>query len=409
MSKVIFDEEVTYDKIRRYLDGFLPPVIIVIDNTKMVKKEELEKIMSHMKNVYFEVIGGFREDRPRYVDGKVKIKPKYKDESYTKRVTYTPSELYSIINDFEKIEKGIDKNFTETEKAMYIYGKLCDNIVYGQNNMPWLDEKGFDPDRGLRTLLYGKGVCAGIAITLEEALHRNGIEAHYQNLRHTHGWVVAKLDGKYRALELTFEISKKKGNSYKYEFFSDNTLWNGQGFYNTPYHNTKDDKEEINYKISAYSKDEIEKAKQKIFERNIRNLSVTEGKITRFYFKDTIAELTYDSQGNLKLNFPSQIKYYSKKFTRSDGSSFILVGMGKNDKGEHKYTIFENKTDDIVRYTDLTSEDNLLDLDEKFVSDYLLGRQRLKKRINSYDGNIGRLNENFLYHSKDLESSHLTL
>ena len=160
--------------------------IVILPNTAGQSLEVLRQIAPHVK---FQIIGGYDGEKKR----------KYKEARIQKRTNYTPSEVCSIIERYEELEKGIDPNWSDFEKAIYVYIKLGENILYQ-------DSEGVD-SYNLKTIL-GKGVCAGYASSYKEAMDRLGIECDIVNKPRKHTWNALTIDGTKYLIDLTWDAQK---------------------------------------------------------------------------------------------------------------------------------------------------------------------------------------------------------
>ena len=173
---------------------------LVLKNTVGIDADMLLKLDS---DVIVRIIGG--------LDGEKK--PKYKKAKYTERTLYTPIEVCKIIKKFEELEIGVDKNWTDLEKALYVYNKFANEIRY--------DEHDHVSSRNLRMMISGRGVCAGYALIYKEAMDRLGVECEYVNEPNRHVWNAIKIEGKWYPLDLTFDVGRRQ-NDRQYgsiEFF----------------------------------------------------------------------------------------------------------------------------------------------------------------------------------------------
>ena len=123
---------------------------------------------------------------------------------------YTISEIKRILAEIEKIEKGINPNWSQEQKLMYFVGTLKNKIIYH----PFHETAASKDIRSLRGLFSHNTVCAGYAVILKELCDRNGIECQYvegcckqEDLDKgylTHAWNIVKINGNYFPLDLTW-------------------------------------------------------------------------------------------------------------------------------------------------------------------------------------------------------------
>lgn len=123
---------------------------------------------------------------------------------------YTISEIKRILAEIEKIEKGINPNWSQEQKLMYFVGTLKNKIIYH----PFHENAPSKDIRSLRGLFSHNTVCAGYAVILKELCDRNGIECQYvegcttkedyDKGYLTHAWNIVKINGNYFPLDLTW-------------------------------------------------------------------------------------------------------------------------------------------------------------------------------------------------------------
>ena len=127
---------------------------------------------------------------------------------------YTIAEIKKILTEIEKIEKGINPNWSQEQKLMYFVGTLKNKIIYH----PFHETAASKDIRSLRGLFSHNTVCAGYAVILKELCDRNGIECQYvegccnqEDLDKgylTHAWNIVKINGNYFPLDLTWNAGK---------------------------------------------------------------------------------------------------------------------------------------------------------------------------------------------------------
>lgn len=161
-------------------------------------------IIKHLSpNVRIQVIGGY--------DGQKK--KKYNEARIQARTFYSPSEMCDIITKFEEYEEGIDQTWSDFEKAVYIYKKFAETIVYEEDNG--------NKSRNLNAIL-GKAVCAGYSSIFKEAMDRLGIECDIINEPRVHTWNAIKFGDKWYPLDLTWDANNIQNKGI------DKLVWFGQ-------------------------------------------------------------------------------------------------------------------------------------------------------------------------------------
>ena len=355
---------------------------LVIDNTKNQYPERLEEVARSYDNIVtISVTGGLTPQ-----------KKKFDNELYQKRTYHTPFELSKIIRIFQSIERGINLSWNETEKAMWVYNSLCNRMVYEK-----LELYGRDMCRSLSGLLYGKAVCSGFALILKEALDRIGIECYYQNQESSHSWVIAKLDGAYRALELTWDCYNKGNKGCTFRCFNRDPK-----FYQDEHHNLKYEKEEHEFPIVPYTVDQLNNFVDRI-NKKIMDIPLSQDRVVNL---SGIGRLLEIKGGKVTFVNPN-----IKRFVRRDGSIFYLVHTGYY-KGVNKFYYFFMK-DGKIRGTTIYSESRLDQLPQEYsydIADGLLSKERIKRKINQFNGYVGYIGQNRgIYYDDNFERRELNV
>ena len=373
-------------------------IIIVMPNTKEQDAEEMSKIAAKYPRVRFSVTGGLSP-----------TKRKFNNEDYQERTYYSARELSKIISIYREIEKQIDLDWTETQKAMFVYKVLCDKMQYSKNVV-----NGKDYARGIGGLIYNKAVCSGFAMIYKEALDRLGIECHYQNRQGHHSWNIAKLDGKYRALELTWDTSKKGKNGCGFYYFNRE----GEDFYLNEHHDIRNESEEQKFPITQYTDTEIIEAYRVISQPKVWQIPIDvsqkefaesgEGEINNIP-----CVIRKDNKGNITVRCLDQSqKLVNKAFTREDGTQFILIPKKNNDPQLNKFIVIAT-TKNGVQIGKIYSEENLIELPseyDKTIANGLLSRERLKRKINDFNGYVGYVGANHsIYYDSSIEKNRLNI
>ncbi len=355
---------------------------------------------------------------------------KYNVQKYIERTLFNPKELSSIIREFQRIENGINPNWGELEKAMYIYGILSKRIHYRRE----LDSgygNGLDICWSLNGILYKNSNSAGYSMIFKELLDRNEIYAEYQSKAGDYAWNIMMINGKFYGVDLTRDAVNKTnylhfGTLEANDFYSDS-------------HRTVIDQETIIYPLSVFYKEEIFKAYDKINNKRTEiHMDVLKSYNTRDNQQYLIAHLGdidnlsyyidatngirsfYSPIGKLEElltaeninNLPNSnlilgggtIKESMPKFNnfvRSDGSSFVIFPQSANiEKGIKRYHLIERVMvggRPMLRRMDVSSENDLeevKDLETKtLIGDFLFGFGRLYSRVKYFGGYLGHISK----------------
>ncbi len=197
--------EITQEDVDR-INTFQIRTCLVLQNTKGQSSEIIKQIKTD--NVYFSILGGLD-----YYN-----KSKYNNPDYIERTYSAPKGLTKILEYFERIESGINPEWTDIQKCMYAYNALAVDTEYVKDLDQDILSNGVT-ERGLNGVLYNQLTCAGMAQTFKEMMDRLGIPCYYQNQRHVHAFNVVELDGKYRGIDVTWDCTKTDGEKCSFRNF----------------------------------------------------------------------------------------------------------------------------------------------------------------------------------------------
>ncbi len=398
----------------KYINSLPDGTIIEFKNTVGINPELMRNIKEGIK---IRIIGGLDE----------KAKPKYNDREYFERTLYSPSEVYKIIKTMEYIEAKIDPNWSDLEKAMYIYKVMCENMKYAHQR---LVINGRDYCRNLLGFITKKAVCAGFGMMYKEMMDRQGIECHYQNRQHGHAWNVIKINGRYIPVDLTWDntLNEGQGNRCDFAYFG-----RDKDFYKNLNHQVTDEQKLM---TGLLSEAEFTNAYLKITGKNkLRNqmsetinsrgeklyyIKIKEGNYTRCYIvkNGEVKTVLFDNSVDMKTILDSNIFEFDtdvfqfttngmellnmqkaneniKKFKREDGSTFFLITDGKAVNGviPHICMYFEKTQYGMVANGDnILSDDNLVRTPNVYsygIANILLSKDRLAKKISRFNGYVG--------------------
>ncbi|MDY5874383.1 MAG: hypothetical protein SPK36_06320, partial [Bacilli bacterium] len=144
-------------------------IALVLENTKGLTKDKVELLSD---NITISILGGLNP-----------VKRKFAREHYQKRTYYTKREMLEILDVLEEIERLINPVWSNLEKAIFVYQRLCIQLHYNE----YADEV---KSRNLMVLVNDEGVCAGFALVYKEMMDRLGINCYYQNRSHHHAFNV---------------------------------------------------------------------------------------------------------------------------------------------------------------------------------------------------------------------------
>ena len=198
-------------------------ILVRLDNLKGIKSEDLRKLNSRIQ---IRVAGGYTQ---QLVDncGKYRFTNGETGDYYTDAVIYTRNETVKIVEEMETIEKGINPNWSQEQKVIYLYERIKSSILYD----PRHEQKLSSETRSLRGLITKASVCAGYALIFKEFLDRQGITCRYvEGLTNTggaHAWNVITINGRNYGFDLTWDAcAHTKGNFKAIDFMgTDNMLF----------------------------------------------------------------------------------------------------------------------------------------------------------------------------------------
>lgn len=188
-----------------------PNYIYVINykTTQELSLYDLYKLESSLSNrVQIRIEGGYDDHRIN----------SYRSSTYVNMHSYdniyTFAEMKKIMVEIQKIEDGINPNWSPEQKLVYFIGTLKNKIIYH----PFHENAPSKDIRSLRGLFSHNTVCAGYAVILKELCDRNGIECQYvegcttkEDFNRgvlTHAWNIVKINENYFPLDLTWNASK---------------------------------------------------------------------------------------------------------------------------------------------------------------------------------------------------------
>ena len=181
-------------------------LLIEVQNTKGITSSMIKELGD---NIAFRIAGGYDEERVNrkkntlYTSGET-------GEYFISAVIYSKNETIKILETIEKIESGINENWSDIQKLVYIYEKLKTSILYD----PKFEDKLSSETRSLRGLITKQTVCAGYSMILKEFMDRSNIECEYvegwtkKNHKGAHAWNIITIEGKKYPIDLTWDNTK---------------------------------------------------------------------------------------------------------------------------------------------------------------------------------------------------------
>lgn len=286
--------------------------------------------------------------------------------------------MLEILDVLEEIERLINPVWSELEKAIFVYQRLCVNLYYNE----YADRV---KSRNLMVLVNGEGVYAGFALVYKEMMDRLGINCYYQNKQHHHAFNVLEINVRYYGLDLTWDIGEKMYNKCSFEYFASD---NNQEFYGNVHRNLKREKEETMFPLSVLSSEQIRTA--------LKNIDM---------YPNCTIPCQYDYTVNKEIamiglnpvyidnNMPCSYNNNTVSMIRNDGTSFLLIATGNSSNGINEYLYIEyNKANNTIDIKRIYSEMDFIYLSSEEIKDVandLLSRKRIKEKVANYNGYVG--------------------
>ena len=272
-------------------------VLVLLPNTVGVKKEMIERLEN---NVSIRISGGYDYERMKSQENVVFRDKKYHRKRpaahlYFLSVIYSKEETIQILEEIEKIERGMNKEWSDIQKLVYFYTVLKSKITYD----PRFKERTDEEVRSLRGLITKETVCAGFSLILKELLDRQGIDCNYVS-GHGHAWNIVRIEGKVYPIDLTFENKRYR------EGVQNSFLFLGHDVKDFNRHHKPDENDPSN----GYQK----------------YLSELDSNFLRFIASTVIKEEEYE-----KTAF---------KCTKSDNSEVIVIQIGTRTMNKETYYIY---------------------------------------------------------------------
>lgn len=198
-------------------------ILVEVQNTKGMTSEMLKQLGP---NVAIRIAGAYDKERleryrgQKFYSGKIDYS-ETTEEYYYNSVIYTRNETIKILEEIEKIESGMNTNWSDFQKVLYVYDRLKSGIMYD----PKYEYKLSNEIRSLRGLITRQTVCAGFSLIFKEFMDRNGIECEFvrggmkQGETSGHAWNIVTINGKKYPIDLTLDntaFRAGKSNSFKW-------------------------------------------------------------------------------------------------------------------------------------------------------------------------------------------------
>ena len=296
MWDIDFRDKINVEELNRKIGDFIrlnPSVDLVLQvpSTQGATSSFVQKLDPRIK---IRIAGAYNAERlEAYKNVKFTTGADCK-EAFIDSVIYTRNETIRILSEIEKIESGLMSNWSDMQKALYIYDILKTTIVYDAK----YKQKGWSDVRSLRGLITKQTVCAGYSLIYKEILERNGIPCEFV-VGSAHAWNIIKLDDRYISADITHDhYNYRRGKSNTHEAFGQkDSLFN---------HKRKLEPQET-------------------FRKYIGNLTPLDP-----FFVQDMAEKISNERTHERETF---------KLVRTDGSCFMVTQIGKKIVRDNSFNI----------------------------------------------------------------------
>lgn len=320
ISMTITNDEISFktqNKIEQYANLYKNSEIIVeVKNTKKIDKQSLLMLPP---NVKIRVASGYDETKVNHYG---------KDNYRYTSVVYDRFELYKIIERMEEIESKINLEWSEIQKAVYVYDRLKRKVIYT------LGEDTNENDRTLRGLILGENVCAGHAMIYKEMMDRQNIICDYAEgdalsestgkYLGAHAWNILRIDGENIPVDITWDAGGYRAASQNDNFFGNVDSFN---------------KTHRPWKIEPIQH----------YSKNLKGLT-----------REFVRKIQYT------VNRTQSCENRVARAHRADGSKFIIALSRQNENGLNEYVYADiNEKGYPENMVTLFSKSNIADLVEK--------------------------------------------
>lgn len=215
-----FRDKIDIEELNRNIESFITrnPSIDFVLNTPSTKGVSSSFVQKLHPKVKIRIASSYDDERlENFKDVHYNSGEDCKD-AYFDSVIYTRNETIKILREIEEIEKGIQENWSDLQKTLYIYDKLKTTIMYD----PKYKTKSSSEVRSLRGLITKQTVCAGYSLMLQEILERNGIQCQFV-VGDGHAWNVITIDDVMYSADLTSDnYAYRHGEKYTHLTFGQN-------------------------------------------------------------------------------------------------------------------------------------------------------------------------------------------
>ena len=214
-------------------------ILVEVQNTKGMTSSMIRQLGS---NVAIRIAGAYDEERISRYKGQT-FGGETTEDYYYNSVIYTKNEAIKILEEIERIESGINKNWSSIQKLIYVYDRLKTGIMYD----PKFEQRFSSEIRSLRGLITKQTVCAGYAVILKEFMDRNNIECEFarggikSGQTSGHAWNIVTIDGKKYPIDLTWDNTTfRSGKSSSFDWLGQDISTFSRSHHPAPGEKTQD-------------------------------------------------------------------------------------------------------------------------------------------------------------------------
>lgn len=347
-------------------------VLVEVQNTKGISSHMIRQLDP---SVGIRISGGYDQERIDRYKGWV-FDGEACEEYYLNSVIYSRNETIKILEEIEKIEKGLSKDWSDIQKLLYIYDKLKSGIMYD----PKYEQKASKDIRTLRGLISKQTVCAGYAIILKEFMDRCGIECEFvrgaieKGENGGHAWNIVNIDGKKYPIDLTWDNTMfRSGKANTFDWLGKSVVEFSEHHYPAQGEKTQDYK----HTLSQIDPEIIKKLYSKMGIGKARDYSST----TYYGVRKDGSKYMVAQVGENTINGENYYRYYFTEISKAGKNQLPIILYSKTNVthlvyakmfGEKIPPNYEDAVDSI-----LFSKENILDSLEKHT--YYIGEVRKNK------------------------------
>lgn len=199
-----------------------------------ISKEDLIEINENAPiKIILKTTKGQSPEILRQLSKEVKIIIRDDTEEAVRQIEYTPSELAEIVSRLDSIDETINPNWTDLEKATYLYVSFMTGIR--------VDPKA-DSNIGLKSLLEGRANSELYAILYKELMDRQNIPCRILTGTENHKFNEIMIDGRYYPLDLYLDSELNQELLAKENRFELKNFLSDKEFYYKPEHRLENSK-----------------------------------------------------------------------------------------------------------------------------------------------------------------------